>query len=76
MREKDGRCGGWGINWPNERPTAARRLMDRKIGKACRTDFMNYISRRPSSFHGSMGSWVHGFMDDGSERRPTLMWWR
>lgn len=30
----------------------------------------------------TMGSWIHGlmglmdFMDDGSERRPTLMWWR
>ena len=78
VREKDGRCVDGGINWPNERPTAARRLMDRKIGKACRSDLTTefYTSRGPSSFHGSMGSWIHGFMDDGSERRPTLMWWR
>lgn len=53
---------------------------DCKIGKARRTEFIAEFACPDDHhlLHGSMGSWIHGFMDswmmdDGSERRPTLM---
>ncbi len=58
-------------NWPNERPTAARRLMNECIaGFACLDDhhlFMGlYITTMGSWIHGLMGlmdSWISWMMD-------------
>lgn len=56
---EDGKCVDGGINWPNERPTAARRLMIVKLGKHNRTEFIITEFYMPST----ISSWVHGFMD-------------
>lgn len=65
LREEDGRCVDGGINWPNERPTAARMLMIVKLVKHAGLRLLQNLHAQTtiisSWVHGFMNSWIHGW---------------